>query len=323
MRISIAMATHAGSKFVREQLDSFAQQTRLPDQLVVCDDCSPDDTAQQLEAFAAQAPFEVRVEQNPEQLGTTANFEKAISLCSGDLVFLSDQDDRWRPEKVEVFEQLFEARPELGAAFSNGRVIDADGESLGHTVWEGLMFTRAERSLVERGLATDVFSRHVVAAGCTLAFRSAYRDLYLPLPSFHDCHDAWISFLIASVAEVAIVDRELIDYRWHGENQFGLRKLSLREQLEKARWQLESGIFEYGMRLFALLDERLEMSTRPVDPRAEALVAAKIDHCEKRNDMSPHFFARLPAILGEAWNGNYGRFSYGLKSVAQDLFLRR
>jgi glycosyltransferase involved in cell wall biosynthesis len=322
MRISIAMATYAGSKYVAEQLDSFAAQSRLPDELVVCDDGSPDDTVAQLEAFAARAPFEVRVERNPHNLGTSANFERAVSLCSGDLVFLSDQDDRWRPEKAQVFEQLFESRPEVGAAFSNGQVIDAAGTSLGHTLWDGLMFAPAERERVEVGLATDVFSRHVVAAGCTLAFRSEYRDLYLPLPSLHDCHDAWISFLIASVSEVAIVDRELIDYRWHGENQFGLRRLTLREQLEKARWQLESGIFEYGMRLFSLIEERLEMSTRPVDPRALALVNAKTDHCEKRNEMSPHLFARLPAIAAEAWNGNYGRFSYGLRSVAQDLFLR-
>lgn len=323
MRISIAMATYAGSDFVLEQLESFAAQSRLPDELVVCDDCSPDDTAAQLEAFAAQAPFEVRIERNRHNIGTTANFELAVSLCSGDLIFLSDQDDRWRPQKTRVLEQVFATRPEVGAVFSNAHVVDAAGSSLGHTLWDGLMFTPVERALVLQGLATDVFARHVVAAGCTLAFRGVYRDLLLPLPALHDCHDAWISFLIASVAEVAMVERELIDYRWHGENQFGLRKLTLREQLEKARWQLESGIFEYGTRLFCAIEERLEESTRSVDPRALALVNAKIAHCETRNEMSPHLLARLPAIAAETWNGNYRRFSYGLRSIAQDLFLRR
>ena len=322
MRISIAMATYAGSEFVTEQLESFAAQSRLPDELVICDDHSPDDTVEKLEAFAERALFEVRVERNPHNLGTTANFGRAVSLCTGDLVFLSDQDDCWRPEKTRAVEQVFEARPEVGAVFHNGHVVDAQGSSLGHTLWDGLMFTPQERELVKQGLATDVFSKHVVAAGCSLAFRRVYQDLYLPLPAFHDCHDSWIAFLIASVSEVALLERELIDYRVHGDNQFGLRKLSLREQLEKARWQLESGIFEYGMRLFAMIDERLEESTRPVDERTLALVEAKIEHCDLRNEMSPRLFGRLPTILSEWWNGNYGRFSYGAKSVVQDLFLR-
>lgn len=322
MRISIAMATYDGSDFVEEQLESFAAQTRLPDELVVCDDCSTDDTPAKLEAFAARAPFEVRVEHNPRNLGTTPNFGKAVSLCSGELVFLSDQDDVWLPDKVESFERVFDERPEVGAAFSNGAVVDAGGAALGHTLWDGVMFTPSEREALRRGAATDVLVRHVVAAGCSVAFRSAYRDLYLPLPELHDSHDAWITFLIACVSEIALIERELIRYRVHGENQFGLRKLTLREQLEKARWQLEEGLFDYGRRFFALVRERLEQGHYEVDPRVIAQVDAKIAHMKKRDEMSPRFFARLPDVLGELVAGNYARFSYGMKSVAQDLLLR-
>ena len=88
MRVSIAMATYNGSAYVAEQLDSFARQTRLPDELVICDDCSTDDTVAKLEAFAAYAPFSVRIERNPQNVATTANFGKAVDLCQGDVILL-------------------------------------------------------------------------------------------------------------------------------------------------------------------------------------------------------------------------------------------
>lgn len=322
MRVSIAMASYNGSAWVEEQLESFAAQSRLPDELVVCDDCSSDDTVAKLERFAASAGFGVRVERNPRNLTTTANFGKAVSLCEGDVVFLSDQDDVWRPEKIERMAEIFERRPEVGVVFSNGRVCDAALRPAGHSLWDALWFSAGERALVRAGRATEVFVKHVVAAGSTLAFRSEYRDLYLPFPDLHDCHDAWISFLVACAAPVAIVEQELVDYRVHGANQFGLRKLGLAEQLEKARWQLQSGIFEHGVRFFTQVRDRLVASGREIDRATLERVEAKIVHCRSRNEMSSRLFDRLPVIARELLRGNYWRFSYGLKSVAQDVWLR-
>jgi glycosyltransferase involved in cell wall biosynthesis len=323
MRISIAMTTYNGSAFVSEQLESFAAQTRLPDELVVCDDCSSDDTVQKLEAFAARAPFEVRIEQNPRNLSTTPNFGKAVGLCSGDVVFLSDQDDVWRPAKIETLAGALAADPDAGIAFSNGRVVDPQLQPLGHTLWDAVWFRPGERAKIRAGRATEVFVRHVVAAGSTLAIRSAYRDLYLPFPDLHDCHDAWLSFLIASVAGVRIVDENLIDYRVHGANQFGLRRLGLSEQVGRARWQLETGIFRHGVRFFTGVRERLVANPRHLpDPRTLALVEQKILHCRRRDEMSARLLSRLPVILSETLSGRYWRFSYGFKSVAQDIWLR-
>ena len=86
MKISIAMATYNGGKYLREQLDSFLAQTRLPDELVITDDCSTDDTLAIIETFAATAPFEVRWERNEQNLGYTGNFNKALMKAAGDLV---------------------------------------------------------------------------------------------------------------------------------------------------------------------------------------------------------------------------------------------
>jgi glycosyltransferase involved in cell wall biosynthesis len=325
LRVSIAMTTFNGGPFVAPQLESFVAQHRRPDQLVVCDDGSSDGTDAVVESFAARAPFDVRFERNPTRLETTPNFEKAVSLCDGDIVFFSDQDDVWMPDKIETVVSLFQEHPETGAIFSNGRVVDEELRQLGYDLWDSLWFDAAERSKVHSGRAVEVFVKHVVAAGTTLAFRGLYRELILPFPDLHDCHDAWVSFLITAVSGVRIVDRTLIDYRLHGANQFGLRKFNLAEQLEKARWQLAERIFEHNVRFFGAVRERLRAQS---DPRFQApaatlsLVEGKIEHAGRRDAMSPALLRRLPTIVGETLRGNYWRYSYGIKSVAQDILLR-
>ena len=106
--VSVAMATYNGARFIREQLDSLARQTVLPAELVITDDGSTDNTLEIVADFAARAPFPVRVERNPENLGFRANFMKAASLCTSDLIAFCDQDDIWLPHKIETCLELFD-----------------------------------------------------------------------------------------------------------------------------------------------------------------------------------------------------------------------
>jgi glycosyltransferase involved in cell wall biosynthesis len=325
VRVSVAMTTFNGGAYVGEQLESFTRQTRPPDELVICDDCSSDDTVEQLEAFERGAPFEVRIERNPTTLTTAVNFEKAVSLCTGDIVLMADQDDVWLPHKIRTLVDVLESHPAVGAVFSNARVVDDELNPLDYTLWDSLWFHPSERAKVRAGRGVEVFLKHVVAAATTLAFRASYRDLYLPFPALRHCHDPWITFLIASVAEVRIEEQSLIDYRLHASNQFGLRKLSLREQFAKAKEQLEIGAFSHDVEFFTSardrLVERRDQRFR-ASARTLALIEEKIDHCRRRDEMSPKLVGRLPAIAGEMLSRRYWRYSYGIKSVAQDIWLR-
>src|SRR5213080_381833 len=98
--LSVALCTYNGAAYLGEQLDSIVAQSRPPDELVVCDDGSTDETVEVLETFLAEAPFPVRLQRNEANLGFVKNFEQAISLCTGDFVALSDQDDVWMPGKL-------------------------------------------------------------------------------------------------------------------------------------------------------------------------------------------------------------------------------
>src|ERR1700678_75351 len=132
-RISVALCTYNGERFLSQQLASVQQQTRLPDEVVVCDDQSTDGTVEMVRAFAASVSFPVRIFENERNLGFAANFERAIGLCEGNLIALSDQDDIWYPVRLERSEQEFTAHPEAGLVFSDADVIDDSNQLVGPT----------------------------------------------------------------------------------------------------------------------------------------------------------------------------------------------
>src|SRR5688500_1591108 len=124
LSLSIALASYNGERYIVEQLNSIALQTRLPDELIVSDDSSADATSAIVLDFAKRVPFAVRFQINNERLGSTRNFERAIRACNGDVIFLCDQDDVWYPEKIACIEERFINKHEVGAVFTDEDVVD-------------------------------------------------------------------------------------------------------------------------------------------------------------------------------------------------------
>ena len=211
-KISIAMATYNGARFIQEQLNSFAAQTRLPDELVITDDGSTDDTLGIIGRFAATAPFCVQVQRNPQRLNYSRNFERAISLCSGDIIFLSDQDDVWFPKKIQTVAAKFIARSEVMVVINDQIVTDAQLVCSKRTVLENL-----ERV----GRTSDA-----LIWGCCTALRRSWAEHAFPMPPQADlliacrelAHDQWIHKL-ATLLNVRTVVREPLQfYRRTGAN---------------------------------------------------------------------------------------------------------
>lgn len=316
------MCTFNGAKFVSEQLESVARQNHAVDELIVCDDASTDETIRIVQTFAATAPFPVRLEINDRQLSPTQNFSKAISHCRGDLIFLCDQDDRWRPEKVQILAQSFQ-NDAIGLAFSNAKLVREDGTVGGQKFWESIWFNAAERQKIEQGDAVPVLLHHAIVAGATMAFRAKYRPLILPIPDLPRSHDIWIALLIACAGRIAAVDEDLIDYRQHSSNQIGAPAAGLIGQIRMARHQIKVNAFQLAADLHIAADERLrsQYSQWPISARSLKLLREKIEHTRTRHNL-PGWPAKLKIIGGEWRRGNYAKYSYGFKSVLQDLFLR-
>jgi len=106
--VSIAMATCNGADYILEQLNSIKNQTRLPDELILSDDCSTDSTIAIIEEFRQSSPFKIKLIRNNDRVGLNGNFERALSACSGDLIFISDQDDYWFPQKIKTVELIYQ-----------------------------------------------------------------------------------------------------------------------------------------------------------------------------------------------------------------------
>ena len=220
MNLSIALCTYNGAAYLKDQLESIAAQTRTPDELVISDDQSTDDTLRLIEHFSATADFSVRLFVNESNLGTAKNFEKAISLCRGDVIVLSDQDDVWHNDKLESIERVFEAKPQLSLVFSNAELVDQTLRLFDPTLFDWVHFDGEKQRLVKSGRALDLQLRENLVCGCTLAFRANLKELVLPISGNGPLvHDGWIMLLIAAVGEIDFIDKPLLKYRQHSAQQ--------------------------------------------------------------------------------------------------------
>ncbi len=181
MRISVALSTHNGARFLRPQLESIAAQRRLPDELVVRDDGSRDDTAAILTAFAEDAPFPVVLDLASSRLGSTSSFERVLERCTGDVIALCDQDDLWHPEKLEVIADAFARHPDVGLVFHDAALIDEDGRRLRPSLWDLVPYDQKSEWMVRRRRSVPRLPRFA-AHGCTIAYRAEHQPAVLPLP---------------------------------------------------------------------------------------------------------------------------------------------
>jgi glycosyltransferase involved in cell wall biosynthesis len=323
-RISVAMCTYNGAAFLEDQLRSIALQERPPDELIVCDDGSTDDTVTIVRRFAIEAPFRIQVCRNGVRLGVVRNFEQAIALCEGELIALADQDDVWRDDKLGVIEEEFEAKPSVDLVFSNGHLIDASGKATGTKLWD-FTFRPEERRLAERGDLLRVLAQRNVVTGAAMAFRSRTQNLLLPLPRDGTrLHDAWIALLVAAVGSVSWLDETLIQYRRHTGQEIGVGAVESPEGRSAApRRELYSRELQFvestARVLSVVARDPARASYEPALQRSVAYLTDFAEHLRIRRDLPPENGRRVSAVLKEASTGRYRRHSRGVLSVARDI----
>jgi len=322
LEISVAMCTYNGSRYLREQLESIAAQTRLPDELIICDDRSTDETPETLEKFTHQATFAVRVEFNQNNLGSTGNFENAIRRCQGRIIVLADQDDVWHPHKLSRISEVFDREKDVGAVFSDAELIDANSRPLAKTLWNSVSFNSREQDKFEDGGGLEVMLKHPVVTGATMAFRRDFKDLVLPIPS-SQIHDHWIALLIASVSQLAPIRDLLIQYRKHAAQQIGAGNIDSLWQLTQVSRRMSRDFYLGEVERFNEISERLRCHIATFRPHQQALrmIQEKINHRKTRGSFPSSKVLRLPSLVREVATFRYWRYSNGLGSVAKDLLV--
>ena len=318
---SVALCTCNGDRHLQEQLDSIALQTRRPDELIICDDLSTDNTRGIIKIFADGATFPVKYYFNEIRLVSTKNFEKAIKLCYGTIIILSDQDDIWYPDRISKIDSTVRGLPNVGLIFSNGNIIDSQGDSLNANLWDSFRFGKEMQNKIINSVGYEIIVRRHVVTGATMAFRSKYNDMILPIPA-RSIHDNWISLVISLIADVAIIDEPLIKYRQHENQQLGCGpgKLGLLSQFAFFRKQPRKDSRK-DVEILVTLRRRLRSlnSSFGVNVRGYDYLDAIITHKQLRVFGRENRIRRFFVLVCELVQGHYHKYSTGFRSFLNDV----
>ncbi|MEM8580247.1 MAG: glycosyltransferase family 2 protein [Pseudomonadota bacterium] len=324
-KISVIMCTYNGERYLTEQLDSIAMQTRPPDELVIVDDHSSDNTPELLRDYARTSPLSIHIHENKTNLGYKANFLKALGLGTGDLLFLADQDDVWAPEKVAVFACVFAMNPKAAVVYSDSHLVDSGGRCLGSTLWQSLRFCTQEQARLQSASGFELcFRRGNLFCGCSMALTRRFRDIALPYPHTMQ-HDLWLGNLACTTEQLALLDTPLIAYRQHGAQTSGDKtptiKNRIRGKLKATKTFSDTRYYDLWIDEHEALEQRLRdlgYSAKPALHYLEDKIAYL--RCQ-RTIHGGGRLARLPRIAEQVTTGRHRRFGRGLKSLLVDLLM--
>ena len=231
MTVSVCMGLYNGARYIEEQLYSILHQTRQPDEVILCDDVSTDTTVEIVDKFIRDNHLEAnwKLFRNKENKGYPANFYYCMSLATGDIVYLADQDDIWHKEKIERICRVFEEKEDAKAVCCKFGLIDAQGGDI-HTI---MAPTRSKESNQLRSVKMeDIFYKNEYP-GMVIAYRNNWGRKWLPENSKIP-HDFLVCIRAAEEHSFIQLDMELAYHRRHDSNAGG-EEHRVRRLLQKER----------------------------------------------------------------------------------------
>lgn len=202
--ISVCMATFNGEKYIKDQLLSILKQIGDKDEIIISDDLSNDKTIEIIESLKDDR---IKIFFNKDR-GYTNNFQNALRFASGDLIFLSDQDDIWVDNKLKIMSELL---LKYDFVVSDAKIVDSNLASLSSTYFE-------LRGGGENGFLNNL--KKLKYIGCCMAFRKTVLKKVLPFPNNTTLcpHDFWIALISEFYYKTHVVKEPLLLYRRHGGN---------------------------------------------------------------------------------------------------------
>lgn len=319
----VVMCTYNGRLYLMEQLQSLLQQQRIPDQLVIFDDCSTDGTWELLQAWVRTVSFPVIIHRNEVRQGVAKNFSAAMLKVKTDVVFLCDQDDIWLPGKISLMVKVFASEPDVLLMHTDAQLVDAQVRDLGVSLFQTLGIASETCYQKQTGHAFSVLSRKSLATGATIAFRRNLLDVAYPFPPYW-LHDEWLAIMAAATGHVMMLKEQTIQYRQHGRNVVGARLPGFRHRLQQffQLLRLPKGEFQIKyLKRISALQERLAAQPQAW-PACLVIVNDMLSHARFRSSLSPNLIVRIWAMRRELQSGRYQRYSHGLLGILRDVFDR-
>lgn len=214
MKISVCIATFNGEAYISRQLKSILPQLGSNDEVILVDDLSTDDT---LSIIKSMQDPRIRVFLNDRNIGAALTFNRALRNATGDLIFMSDQDDRWLDNKVDILSNLFN-----NESFDL-IVHDANVEVDGIIAHDSLFVKNKSSSGIFKNIIKNTYT------GCCMAFKRDILIKVLPIsPSIGIYHDAWIGILTEYFGyKVLFLEIPLIDFVRHNNNASSSKRRNL------------------------------------------------------------------------------------------------
>ena len=221
-KISVVMAVFNGEKYLKDQISSILVQLKKNDELVVSIDESSDGSLEILKQYSDKAS-RIKLIKGPNE-GVVKNFEKAVLNCTGDYIFLSDQDDLWEKGKIlKVSEYLNNESVDL--VLHDAKVADKDL----NVIYESFFSLRKSKP----GVLKNIFKNSYI--GCCMAFKSELKKKILPFPKNIPMHDQWIGLIAEKYGKVKFLKEPLIIYRRHEQNKTELFHSSFKNMI---KWRI-------------------------------------------------------------------------------------
>jgi len=221
--VSIALCTYNGARFLSQQLDTLVNQTYQPIEIIAVDDCSTDDTFSILTEYANRYP-QFKIYRNDANLGFTANFEKAVKLCTGELIALCDQDDLWDPKKIGL---QANAISDHVLIYHDSEFVHEDGTPMHKKMSDLMNFYR--------GGDPEVFLFFNCVSGHSILMKRELVNEALPLkPGYF--HDWWLAYIAANIGTIDFIPQCLVKYRQHDASDTNI----LRQKRKADTYKLSS-----------------------------------------------------------------------------------
>ncbi len=228
MTSSVALCTYNGETYIAEQLDSILSQTLPVSEIIICDDRSSDGTVKILKDYSEKHPDIIKIYENPENLGYVGNFEKAMSLCKGDVVFLCDQDDRWYPHKNEYMTRIFENNNSINIVCHNIKLFGEPVNGAEEITYWDLDTNGPDQFTGHQDIIKRILFQGNIFPGMSMAIRNTFLKEHLPLKKINPViiHDYELLLLAADKNSVRTDAAILGEYRIHPKQSIGFNTFS-------------------------------------------------------------------------------------------------
>ncbi len=299
MTISVVMTTFNGKKYLLDQLDSIKRQTRQPDEVIIFDDRSLDGTSEIINNYIINNLLDWKLVINNENYGYKYNFIQGIEKATGQIIFLSDQDDVWHIDKIEKMATILEKNPKIKLLASNfdARYYSIDAQKI--------LIKQSNNNKIEK-VKFDEKIIYVNRPGCTYCFKS---DFYQSAKKYWQpslAHDQLLWYFAASNDQLYIYNNSMIEFRRHNNNSSGNYYKQRKQNLAYINEQKKNIEILFLMVKDSQMDRQKIMILR----RAKRFIETRLCLYSSRNIK---YYLKLIIF--------YQKFYYTLRSMIGDFIL--